>query len=199
MSFKVIGVKYKGKGQPGDFKLYAGEETILLLPNENVVMMHKKTPGSGTACVRGQSNVRGIPTGWSPIAGGFEKFGLHERQVIDAAFDSIKLYLHEHLDVKVVMFSCDPSDKDKIGTDIFNVCTEALDYINMQLHELKSYDRDKPLKTSSQIRDVFKYSFEYAVATHRIFASSLKYKTIPNTGRRLAGTSSLQHKRARTQ
>lgn len=167
-SFNVRGLVFKREGKSGDFKLYAENESILLVTNENVIGMKSNKPGQGNVCVRGCSNVSGVPTGWSANSGGFNKLGLHEKQVIDIAFDKIKLYLHEHPKTKWVVFSCDPSDHDKIGTSIFRVCDEALEYINTHLQKLKSYDRDKPPKTALQIRGTFEYCFEYAVSVHRL-------------------------------
>lgn len=167
-SFTVRGEVYKGEGKRGDHKLLVDKPTVLLLINDNVIAMKTGKAGQGNACVRGRRNVCGVPTGWSVLAGGFNKFGMHERQVIDNAFDRIKLYLHEHPETKWVVFSCDPSDHDKIGTSIFRVCDEALEYINMNIQELKSYNRNKPSRTDSQIRETFEYCFEYAVSVHRL-------------------------------
>lgn len=151
---KVKGVVYRGKDKLGCFK-YMSESTeydhILFLFNGNMVSsMHEEArEGGGSAVVQPLTYMYekqrprsvSIPTGWSIASGGFTELDRYSKRAIRNAIERVKRILIEDSSLKLVVFSCDTDDHTKIGSNIFNVCDEAILFISKAIRQLCAFDR----------------------------------------------------------
>jgi len=114
----------------------------LFLFNDNFEHRNATHVGRGSACLRPFARFMvprsaGIATGWSTHAGGFEKLA-ECKEVIKLGFERVLTILEQHVHLKRVIFSCDPTDPSqrRIGCDTFAPCDEVMVYISKLLWQL---------------------------------------------------------------
>ena len=170
----VEGSLYTGKrGEDGDFNWMHKQskyDDALFVSLENVVdMMTADKPGGGSACLRDKAFYEtlteldktkcsvGIPTGWSKESGGFTILDVRTRSVIDNAFDRLCRVLQFFGTKRFarVIYPCDETDSNKIGTRIFkgSLASTVIDYISMRLHAVPDYVR---LITAPSLRIIYR-------------------------------------------
>ena len=143
----VKGSKFTEKKKDGDFEYMltlSEHEHTLFLFNENYLDSRLTIPkkGAGSACLRpftlkfvsgdAKPRAHGILTGWS-ICGGFSNLGLFEKSAIDESFTLCYKLLFKYKYSRIV-FSCSNDNEKALGTGLFNVDKEVLDYINFKLN-----------------------------------------------------------------
>ena len=69
------------------------------------------------------------------------------RLAIDNSIERVRRILHDDSTLTEVMFSCDAASPNKIGSRIFRIDEEVVQYISNKLQELQDYDRVKVPKT----------------------------------------------------
>lgn len=129
---KVIGVKYDGPEM--DFELLMEQYTnALFIFNDNENDHHTAVQGGGNAAVRIYNRYSdleiplsaGIPTGKN----GRGYHDLNEgKEAIDYSFEEIKTLIEKY-GYDTVVYSCNTYDSPLVGTGIFKVDKEVLEYI----------------------------------------------------------------------
>ena len=160
---KITGVPFFKPDEHGDFKWMAKREDfnhVLFLYNENFVdSQNSHAPsGAGSAVIRPLTHriqewprAAGVPTGWSVSSGGFDELNKFVRLAIDNSIERIKRILYDDLTLTEVMFSCDASSPNVIGSKIFCIDEEVIQYISEKLQELQDYDREEAPKAHNVI------------------------------------------------
>ena len=149
MSIELIPTSFIGNDTYGDFDWMIDQDTYgdsLFLFNENVESLYNgyQRRGKGNAVIRPYryckpSKALPIPTGYIGInkegwRGGFRKLDLNTKTHIDFAFDLIKDRLQDG-DVNRVFYSSNGSN-ERLGTSIFRVNEDVIDYIMVKLDQL---------------------------------------------------------------
>ena len=160
---KVTGVPFLKPDEYGDFKWMANRNKfnhVLFLYNENFVdSQNPEAPsGAGSAVIRPLTHraqewprAAGVPTGWSVASGGYDELNKFVRLAIDNSFERTKRILHDDPTLTEVMFSCDAASPNVIGSRIFRIDGEVVQYISDKLQELQDYDRETVPKTHNII------------------------------------------------
>ena len=160
---KVTGVSFFKPDEYGDFKWMAKRDEfnhVLFLFNENFVdSQNPDAPsGAGSAVIRPLTHrvqewprAAGVPTGWSVSSGGYDELNKFVRLAIDNSIERTKRILHDDPSLTEVMFSCDASSPNVIGSRIFRIDDEVVQYISDKLQELQDYDRETVPKAHNVI------------------------------------------------
>lgn len=160
---KVTGVPFFKADEHGDFKWMVKRDEfkhVLFLYNENFIdSQNSDAPsGAGSAVIRPLTHriqewprAAGIPTGWSVASGGFDEINKFVRLAIDNSIERVKRILHNDVTLTEVMFSCDSASPNTIGSRIFRIDEEVVQYISDKLQELQDYDREASPKTHNVI------------------------------------------------
>ena len=149
MDVQIIASKFAGLNKPGDFK-YMIEQNVnvdsLYIYNDNIECFYNQSygKGKGNAIIRcyNQFNPKlkkpysiGIPTG-SLRFGGFTNLDLKTKKIIDESFDRLINVLNKY-EYKKIYYSTN-NVNGMIGTSIFNVNKDVIEYITNRLHQLSS-------------------------------------------------------------
>ena len=140
---KVIGSIYNGNNTVGDFNWMIKQSdytNCLFIFNDNIECHLTNKKGSGNAIIRqfnrfsslDKPRSAGIPTGTLKY-GGFTKLDEEVETIIDGSINEIK-ELIEKYNFDTVYFSQDSSGK--LGTSIFKVNQDVIDYITEQIYKL---------------------------------------------------------------
>ena len=140
---KVIGSIYTGNNTVGDFNWMIKQSdytNCLFIFNDNIECHLTNKKGSGNAIIRqfnrfsslAKPMSSGIPTGTLKY-GGFTKLDEEVKTIIDGSITEIK-ELIEKYNFDTVYFSQDSSGK--LGTSIFKVNQDVIDYITEQIYKL---------------------------------------------------------------
>jgi hypothetical protein len=145
---EIIPSMFKGSNQEGDFLWMIEQpkyEKALFLFNDNIEHHFSYRKGAGNAVIRTYNKYNlnlkipksaGIPTG-SIGKGGFKSLTEDVKTKIDQAFDEIyeliKLYKYEK-----IIYSA--QENGKLGTSIFYVSSDVIDYITQKIHELTYFN-----------------------------------------------------------
>lgn len=160
---KITGVPFFKPDEYGDFKWMAKRDEfnhVLFLFNENFIdSQNTNAPsGAGSAVVRPLTHrvqewprAAGVPTGWSVASGGFDELNKFVRLAIDNSIERVKRILHDDPKLTQVMFSCDASSPNVIGSRIFRIDEQVVQYISDKLEELRDYDPEKEPKSHDLI------------------------------------------------
>jgi hypothetical protein len=142
---KLLPVKFIRKGEYGDFEFMRdlpGFEKTLFLFNENVESYNMKSVfrGGGNACIRPWAHEPiprsfGIPTG-SMAIGGFETLTDDLKDYLSSVFLDLKKVIQDN-DYDTVCYSIDTPGSDTLGTSIFKVDPDVLEYITQGILSLK--------------------------------------------------------------
>ena len=160
---KVTGVPFFKSDEYGDFKWMAKRDEfnhVLFLYNENFIdSQNPDAPsGAGSAVIRPLTHriqewprAAGVPTGWSVASGGFDELNKFIRLAIDNSIERVKRILHDDNTLTEVMFSCDASSPNVIGSRIFRIDEQVVQYISEKLQNLQDYDREQVPKAHNII------------------------------------------------
>jgi hypothetical protein len=140
---KVIGSIYNGNNTVGDFNWMIKQsiyKDCLFIFNDNIEYHLTNKKGGGNAIIRqfnrfsslAKPMSAGIPTGTLAF-GGFTKLDEEVKTIIDGSINEIK-ELIEKYNFDTVYFSQDSSGK--LGTSIFKVNQDVIDYITDQIYKL---------------------------------------------------------------
>jgi len=143
---EVIGTVFAGVGKIGDFKwqiLCGDYNDALFIFNDDE--MRNKTPHAtdGNAIIR-QYNKYGCPTrprsvgivtGTGHI--GYKQFDEETKQSIDACIAEVKEIIKDFAYTKIYYSAKEPGGI--LGTSIFNVDDDVLDYITKEIHALRDF------------------------------------------------------------
>ncbi len=154
MDINVIGLKFVKLDWYGDFK-YMIYENInnnthdsLFIYNDNEESKDNKSygNGAGNAVIRrfncnnpkytNKPYSAGIPTG-TLRDGGYNELNENSKKYIDESVNEIKLLIETHK-YKNLYYSIDELD-GKLGTSIFNVNDDVIDYITNKIHKLSKH------------------------------------------------------------
>lgn len=143
---KVEGIVFKEINQFGDFNWMINQkewDSCLFLFNDNLEYHFTSKRGAGNAIIRKynpyNSNLEkprsfGIPTG-TLKDGGFTELSLEVKFIIDKCFEHIESIIKKYSYEKII-FSKDKNE-DKLGTSIFEVSQDVIDYITEKIYELE--------------------------------------------------------------
>jgi ribosome-associated translation inhibitor RaiA len=153
---RVKGLHYHGKDRIGDsewmLKLQDTgtrfKQRFVYIFNENVKDSDSGIKGGGSASARpwtkkSNPTALGLPTGWSVESGGFKEMSIHVRKAIDTAFLKLELILQDDQSIQYVFFSCSDDDPTQIGSSIFRINDNVLNYINEKLRNFERYYNTK--------------------------------------------------------
>jgi hypothetical protein len=140
---KVIGSIYTGNNTIGDFNWMIKQSVYtncLFIFNDNIEHHLTNKKGGGNAIIRqfnrfsslDKPRSAGIPTGTLKY-GGFTKLDEDVKTIIDNSINEIKDLIEKH-NFDSVYFSQDSSGK--LGTSIFKVNEDVIDYITKQIYNL---------------------------------------------------------------
>jgi len=142
---QVIGISFKGPYQEGDFTWMIEQEqyrACLFIFNDNEMHHNTNIKGGGNAAVRpyNKHNMQlkmprsaGIPTG---TVVGYSVLTASVKGCIDSSIEEIKDLLRTH-SYEAIYYSID-SKTSKLGTGIFRVGQDVIDYIDQQINGLMS-------------------------------------------------------------
>jgi len=151
MDIQIIGTKYLKSNSFGDFKFMINENIkknihdSLFIYNDNEECKNNKSYGNGkgNAIIRkyNKNNPKyrnnpysiGIPTG-TFSKGGYKILDENSKKYIDESILEIKCLL-ENNDYKYLYYSIN-NLSGRIGTSIFNVNEEVLEYITNEIHKI---------------------------------------------------------------
>jgi hypothetical protein len=145
-------VQFSAPGQYGDYRYMSDLpnflEDAILVYNDNVTqfLSRSNSPGGGNACIRplrSQGHAVGIPTGDYSCGGGFnglyQVLNLHNgktaKALIDMAIDELDALILNNPQKRLVFYSSDSSGI-RIGSGIFSISDDVLDYITHKLRSL---------------------------------------------------------------
>lgn len=146
MVLAVIPVKFKELHEYGDFNFMIKLEQYndsLFIFNDNIEEHCTGKRGAGNAVIRpfnkyGVFNEyprsAGIPTG-SYTDRGFKELNDKSKKIIDLAFEEIHDLIKKH-NYKRIFYSSE-KDSDLVGTSLFEVDKEVLEYITDKIKNLK--------------------------------------------------------------
>ncbi len=142
---KIKGIVFKNKEEYGDFEWMINQDKYkdcLFLFNDNLEHHFSNRRGAGNAIIRYYNPYNsklikpqsfGIPTG-SLSNGGFDELTLEIKFILDKCFEHLKSILQKY-NYKKIYFSKD-KEKNKLGTSIFIVNQEVIDYITKKIFDL---------------------------------------------------------------
>ena len=145
MVLAVIPVVFKESHEYGDFNFMIKLEEYndsLFIFNDNTEEHETSKRGGGNAIIRPYNKYcpmseyprsAGIPTG-TREDGGFKELNDNNKKIIDSSFDEIHELIEKH-NYKRIFYS-GSKDSDLIGTSIFEVNTEVLEYITNKIKDL---------------------------------------------------------------
>ena len=145
MVLAVIPIKFKNPHEFGDFNFMIKLEEYndaLFIFNDNIEEHTESKRGGGNAVIRPYNKYgvfkdyprsAGIPTG-SYKDKGFKELNENNKKFIDSAFEEIYDLIKTHKYKRI--FYSGSKDSDLIGTSIFDVDTEVLEYITNNHHPL---------------------------------------------------------------
>lgn len=154
MSFELIGSVFKGFGKEGDFSWMIKQpeyQKTLFIFNDNTEDHTNYCRGGGNAVMRPFNKYNpeshedgefprsaGIPTGdrWGKNAGGFTELDDNVKKIINDSIDEIRELIQKYNYDKVI-YSSEKKPNDILGTGIFDVDKEVLEYVTEKIHELK--------------------------------------------------------------
>jgi hypothetical protein len=142
-TISVIGTVFAGKGKEGDFEwqIRSGKyENALFVFNEDEKRVGWKKAGRGNAVIRKWNHVAcpdrpravGIFTGGSQ--GGYKVLNPEIQKKIDSCFDHLQKIMSKH-GYTTIYYSAKPNGL--LGTSIFEVAPEVLEYITKRLKDLQ--------------------------------------------------------------
>lgn len=144
-------VVYDNKTKKGDFKTMITDpqyKDAVFIIQENVkdgLDWDDSTGGAGTAAIRPycwvynqdeKPRAIGLYTGWSVAAGGFKYFNDRTEEAVDVCIDRLYLLLKKYPSIKRIIYSANASDKDLLGTGVFNPSESILRYASCRLLDL---------------------------------------------------------------
>ena len=138
---KVVPVVYEGQGRYGDFTwmiLQPEHKQALFIFNDNEEHHRSNRAGAGNAAIRMYNQFSkykpprsaGIPTG-TLQGGGYIKLTISHRETIDSAVREIDALIKEHK-YETIYYSS-RKDSDLLGTNIFKVGEDVIEYITKQI------------------------------------------------------------------
>lgn len=141
---KIIGTIYEGRGKYGDFEYMIEQDEYnnsLFIFNDNIEDHFTDRMGGGNAVIRpynkyGELDIpksAGIPTG-SLDYGGFQELSPEVKFIIKSSIQEIKDLIVKY-NYKTIYYSQDKNTK-KIGTSIFNVNEDVINYIDNKINKL---------------------------------------------------------------
>ena len=139
----VVGSVFKKRGEIGDFDwmIRSGNyPDTLFIYNDDEQSQNSRTAGGGNAIIRKYNrnallrpHSAGVVTGTTK---GYTKLTESAKQKIDECFDIIRGLCKAHGYTKIYYSASTPNGQ--LGTSIFVVGTDVLDYITKELHALGS-------------------------------------------------------------
>ncbi len=142
----LYGTIYSGPNKLGDFNWMCKQplySNVLFIFNDNEEFHDTCRQGSGNAIMRKYNKFNGklskpisagIPTG-TLINGGYQKLDEHVISVVTEAIDEIKIILSANK-YDGIFYSVTPNGK--LGTGLFDVCPEVINYIDMEIKKLSN-------------------------------------------------------------
>ena len=145
---KVVGVQFSKLGAPGDFEWEirnSKHPTAMYIFNDNAADHGSAHAGGGNAVIRPFSHgpnaqAAGICTGESSAAGGYGALDECARRQIDSDFAELMAKLQTGRFTEVRYSSEGPGGR--LGTSIFQVAPEVIEYIMYKLNSLGAYEDD---------------------------------------------------------
>ena len=148
ISVEVKGIVFNKVGEFGDFNWMIEQDEYddcLFLFNDNLEYHFTNKKGAGNAIIRkhniyNKSKLNdkprsfGIPTG-TLKDGGFSELTIEVEFIIDKCFEHLTEIIKKY-NYKKIYFSKD-KEKNKLGTSIFEVNPEVIDYITEKIFDLQ--------------------------------------------------------------
>lgn len=152
----IVSVVYDPKVKETDVnhiisKSLEEESRVLVIYNANVAFQVNpvKFCGQGSASARiydrrfmtnGQiARAQGVSTGMSISAGGFPFLTEEVKQIISLELMKVLVQVFEY-DYTHIVYFCDKHDSTKIGTSIFKVGQDVIDFISKRILKLQNFD-----------------------------------------------------------
>lgn len=144
---KVEGIVFKEINEYGDFSWMIQQkewDSCLFLFNDNLEYHFTPRKGAGNAIIRvynlynnnlDKPRSFGIPTG-TLKEGGFSELTLEVKFIIDKCFEHLESLIEKYSYEKII-FSKDKNE-DKLGTSIFEVSPDVINYITQKIYELEN-------------------------------------------------------------
>lgn len=153
---EIIGVVFTERGEYGDFTWMIEQKEFddaLFIFNDNIEDHRSSHCGGGNAAIRVYNRFgthlkyprsAGIPTGSLEgfvykgkvyESGGFEVFDDVVKKIIDFSIVEICNLVRKH-GYKRIFYSMDKKKEHKLGTSIFSVCDEVIDYISENIYAI---------------------------------------------------------------
>jgi hypothetical protein len=142
----LYGTIYSGPNKLGDFNWMCKHQlysNVLFIFNDNEEFHDTCREGSGNAIMRKYNKFNGklskpisagIPTG-TLINGGYQKLDEHVISVVTEAINEIKEIVAKYK-YDGIFYSV--ATNGKLGTGLFDVCPEVIDYIDMEIKKLSN-------------------------------------------------------------
>lgn len=140
----IYGTIYSGPNKLGDFNWMCNQHlysNVLFIFNDNEEFHATCREGRGNAIMRkyNKHNEKltkpksaGIPTG-TLATGGYQKLDSHVISIVSNSLNEIKELLSKYK-YDAIFYSVGPNGK--LGTGLFDVCSEVVDYIDGQIKQL---------------------------------------------------------------
>ena len=157
---EVVGVKFYAAGVPGDFQweIQNGKHPqALYIFNDNAADHGTGVAGGGNAVIRPYSSgpgalAAGISTGETTASGGYKQLDERARRQIDSDFEELVAKLQTGR-FSQVRYSSE-GQGGRLGTGIFRVAPEVIDYITAKLKSLGTYkDGDEDTQSAAHSGD----------------------------------------------
>ena len=141
---EILPIQFSGLNKYGDFNWMINQkeyDSILFIFNDNTECHFSSKNGAGNAVIRQYNKYNtkinrprsaGIPTG-TLRNGGFLIFDDKTKKIIDDSFDEI-IEIIKKYDYKRIAFSAEKNSK--LGTSIFRVNKEIIDYITNRIYTI---------------------------------------------------------------
>ncbi len=145
---RIIKTTYEGRNEYGDFNFMIKQEEFnnsLFIFNDNVEDHFNSKKGGGNAIIRkynrhgelDKPRSAGIPTG-SLENGGFDELNEITKYVVLSSIQEIKDLIQKY-NYDTIIYAIDKKT-GKLGTSIFDVDDDVIDYIDKQINLLKDYN-----------------------------------------------------------
>ena len=146
MEIQIYGTHYTKKNTFGDFKWMCEQkefEDSLFIFNDNEEYHNTNGYGIGNAIIRkynkhnttlSKPKSAGICTGTLKNKG-YEELSEYNKHIIDNNIDEIKQLIEKYKDIYYSV-----GKNNKIGTSLFEVCEDVIDYIDEQICKLSILD-----------------------------------------------------------